>query len=249
MRTKVVMTVGLAALAACANVNARFDAGQRARSTGAWQQCIDELDRFTEDADCASDPRCEQVRVDVAECQLRLGDPTKAFFELEVARPGARPGNPLLARIELLQKEAQAALAARMTKADGDGTLTVMFTSRVHDRIRFHKARFFLDLHPLPTDNQPYVAGTTVIPVPPMSVAAGTHELEVDTVFAGNGSYHAYLAAYRFVARKFQEIVVAAGATIEVDVRAHDGDDQSGPIADSIGVDFVVRPPKAALQP
>jgi hypothetical protein len=238
--------VCLTALAACANVNARFDAGQRAFSTGAWQQCIDELERFTEDTDCASDPRCQQARTDVAECRLRLGDPTKAFFELEDMRPPAPSGNPLLARIERLQKEAQDTLASRMTSAAGEGTLTVRFTSRVHDWLRFHDARFFLDLHPLPTDNQPYVAGTTVLPVSPTSVAAGTHELEVKTVFAGNGSSHNYLAGYTFTARSSQKIVVAAGAPIEVDVRVDDGDDLSVPIADSIRMDFVVRPPQAA---
>jgi hypothetical protein len=251
VRARLVMTVGLAALAACANVNARFDAGQRALSTGAWQQCIDELERFTEDADCASDPRCAQARIDGAECRLRLGDPTKAFFELESARAAASLGSLPYARIERLQKEAQDAFAARQTKAAGEGRLTVRFTSQVHDRIRFHHARFFLDLHPLPTDNQPYVLGTTVLPVvPPLSVAAGTHELEVNTVFVGHGiGVYSYLAGYRFTARSSRKIVVAAGAAIDVDVRAHDGDDQSGPIVDSIALDFAVRPPEAAPKP
>ncbi len=59
MKKKWVMAVGLVAAAACANVNTNthFDAGQRAFSTGAWQLCIDELQRFTQDADCASDSR------------------------------------------------------------------------------------------------------------------------------------------------------------------------------------------------
>jgi hypothetical protein len=242
---RLAILVCLTALAACANVNARFDAGQRALSTGAWQPCIDELERFTADADCSRDPRCEQSRIDVAECRLRLGDPTKAFFELEDRRSRVPSGAPLLARIERLENEAQGTLASRMTRAAGEGTLTVRFTSRVHEWIRFDHARFFLDLHPLPTDNHPYDGGTTVLPVPPTSVGAGTHELEVYTVYAGNGSYHGYLAGYRFRARSSQKLVVAAGAPIEVEVRAFD-DDPGGPIADSIHLDFVVRTPDAA---
>ena len=238
--------VCLVALAACANVNARFDTGERALSTGAWQQCIDEFERFKDDADCASDPRCKQTRIDVAECRLRNGEPTKAFFELEDARPGAPSGSPLLARIERLQKEAQDALAARMTKAAGEGTLTVSFTSRVHDRMRFHHARFFLDLHPIPTDNQPYVGGMTVLPVPPTSVGAGTHELEVTTVFAGHGiGVYSYLAGYKFTARSSQKVVVAAGKPLDVDVRVDDGDDLSVPMNDSLRMNLVVRAPDA----
>jgi len=246
MGTKVVMMVGLVAAAACANVNARFDAGQRAFSTGAWQQCIDELQRFIQDADCTSNPHCKQARIDVAECRLRLGEPTWAFFELEAIRPPSE--DPLRARIERLQKEAQTTLASHMTSAAGEGTLTVRFMSRVRDWLRLDHARFFVDLHPLPTDNQPYVAGTTVLPVPPTSVAAGTHELEVVTVFAGHGTgVYSYLAGYKFTARSAQKIVVAAGATINVDVRVDASDDLSVPIADSFHLHIVVQPPEAAL--
>jgi hypothetical protein len=248
LTTKWVMTVGLAVFAACANVNARFDAGQRAFSAGAWQQCMDELERFSEDADCAHDSRCDTARIDIAECQLRLGDPTKAFFALENARTRELPESPLLARIERLQREGQNMLASRMTRAAGEGTLTVRFTSRVHDRIRLRGARFFLDLHTLPTDDDPAVAGTTRR-VPPTAVPAGTHELEVDAVFAGHGSgVYSYLAGYRFMARSSQKIVVAAGAPIEIEVRVDDGDDLSVPISDSLRMDFVVRPPEAALR-
>jgi hypothetical protein len=245
MGTKVMMMVGLVAAAACANVNARFDAGQRALSTGAWQQCIDELQRFTQDADCTSNPHCKQARIDVAECRLKLGEPTWAFFELEAIRPPSE--DPLRARIERLQKEAQAALASRMTSAAGEGTLTVKFMSRVRDWLRFDHARFFLDLHPLPTDNQPYIAGTTVLPVPQVSIAAGTHELEVLTVFVGHGSGQlAYLGGYKFLARASQPFVVAPSAPTEVEVRVDDGDDPSVPIADSIHLNFVVRTPEAS---
>jgi hypothetical protein len=246
----VAVTVGLAALAACANVNARFDAGQRAFSTGAWQQCISELERFNEDADCARDSRCDPARIDIAECRLHLGAPTQAFFALEDVRKGEPPGSPLLPRIERLQRKAQNMFEASLTRAAGAGTLTVRFTSRVHDRLRFHHARFFLDLRPIPTDNQPYVAGTTVLPVPPTSVAAGTHELEVYTVFAGHGTgVYSYLAGYKFMARSSLKIAVAAGATIDVDVRADDGDDLSVPMSDSIRMHFDVRPPEAAPPP
>lgn len=245
-----VALLGLALLCGCANINARFDAGQRAFGAGAWQPCIDELERFTKDADCARDSRCEPARVDIAECRLRLGEPTKAFLALEDERKRELPGSLLLARIERLQTEAQKKLAATLPSAAGEGTLTVRFTSRVHDRIRFDHARFFLDLHPLPTDDQPYVAGTTVLPVPPTSVAAGMHELEVVTVFAGNGSgVYSYLASYRFTARSSLKFAVAAGAPVEVEVRVSDGDDMSAPINGSIHIDLVVRPPEAAPPP
>ncbi len=162
-------------------------------------------------------------------------------------RPSRPSGDPLLARIERLQKEAQDTFASRMTNAAGEGTLTVRFTSRVHDRIRFQHARFFLDLRPLPTDDRPYVAGTTVLPIPPTSVAAGTHELEVVTVFVGHGTGQlAYLAGYKFWALANKTLVVAPSAPTEVEVRVDDGDDPSVPIADSIRLNFVVRTPEAA---
>jgi hypothetical protein len=238
-RSVFIFAVG-ALLAACANVNARFDAGQRALATGAWQQCIDELERFGADADCPSDSRCGPARVDVAECRLRQGDPAKAFFNLEVARKGEPPGSPLLARIDRLQKEAQDAFATSLKKAPGEGTLTVKFSSKVRDVFRFQGARFFLDLVPLPTDNQPYVPGTTVLPVPPTSVAAGTHQLEVTALYAGHGEgKYSYLKGYKFTARSAQEITVAAGAPIEVEVRAYDGDEEQ--LSDRLRIDFVVR--------
>jgi hypothetical protein len=65
-------------------------------------------------------------------------------------------------------------------------------------------------------------------------------------VFAGNGSYHHYLAAYRFVSRSSLKIAVAAGAPIDVHVRVGDGGGDLGiPISDSLQMDFVVRTPDA----
>src|SRR5579863_2371534 len=133
---------GLLALFGCANVNARYDAGQQALSSGAWQRATEELNRFSDDADCGTDPRCKQVRVDLAECRLRLGDPTAAFFALEAERQAVPSGTQLYARLERLQREAQDTLATRLPKATGEGTLSVTFTSKVHDRVVFRQAQF-----------------------------------------------------------------------------------------------------------
>jgi hypothetical protein len=205
VRKRLAILFYTAMLPSCANVNARYDAGQRAVAAGSWQSCVDELERFLEDADCASDARCEPARIDLAECRLRLGEPTRAFFALEDARKRELPGSPLLARIERLQKEAQDKLAASLPKAPGEGTLTVRFSSKVLDVFRFQSARFFLDLRPLPADNQAFVAGTPALPVPPTLVGSGSHELEVMAVFAGHGDgIYSYLSGYKFTARSSQ---------------------------------------------
>jgi hypothetical protein len=238
------LLIGAAALASCANVNARFDAGQRAVATGAWQPCIEELEHFLEDADCTSDARCESARADIAECRLRLGESTRAFFALEDARKRAPPGSPLLARIERLQTKAQENLAAGLAKAPGEGMLTVRFSSNVRDTFRFQSAQFFVDLRPLRTNDQPYVGGATVS-FPPTPVAAGAHELEVTTLFAGHGEgVYSYLSGYKFTAGSSQKINVAAGAPIDVEVRVYDGDEDR--LADRLHLDFVVRAPDAA---
>jgi hypothetical protein len=230
------MVVCSAALAACANVNGRFDAGQRALAAGSWQQCISELERFEEDADCASDARCKQVRVDVAECRLRRGDPTNAFFELEweAATPGSLQG-----RIERLKKEAQDAIASRQARATGEGTLSVRFTNQVRDRLALDRVRFLLDLQPLPTDERPYAAGAAVLAVPPTVLAAGKHELEVEAVYTGryHDGLYSYLAAYKFETHSSQELALASGTSTEVAVRVED-DESAGPIIDALHVHF-----------
>jgi hypothetical protein len=96
----------LGTLTACANVNARYDGGQRAFSTGAWQQAIDELERFMPDADRASDSRCAQVRVDIAECQLRLGQATKSSQEMTLT-----PGTSIAVEVRVLDKDSAGPIA------------------------------------------------------------------------------------------------------------------------------------------
>ena len=88
-----VVLIGAAALVSCASADAHLHAGQHALAAGAWQQCIDELERFLEDADCESHG-CLSARMDIAECRLRLGEPTRAFFALEDARHAARQPLP-----------------------------------------------------------------------------------------------------------------------------------------------------------
>jgi hypothetical protein len=243
---RMVMMLGLTTLGGCASVNARYDEAQRALSTGAWQQALDELTRFQEAANCPNDPRCESVGIDIAECRLRLGEPTTAFFALESARQSSPPADPIHARIELLEKEAQADLSASLTKTAGVGTLTVRFAVSVHERLRFNEARFFLDLHSLPTGDQPYVAGTTMLPVSATPVAAGTHELAVTTVLNGYGTgSYSYLTGYKFMARSHQKFEVKAGKPIEVDVRLYDTVEPGAPISDSLHIAFDVREPDA----
>jgi hypothetical protein len=243
MKTMAPLLAALLSLVSCANTNARYDEAQRAFSAGAWQRAIEGLESFLKEADCAAttnDARCEEANVAIAECQLRLGDPTKAFFALESSRQREQGGGPRLARIERLQKEAQDTLAARLSRSPGEGSLSVRLRSQTRDHLRFHQARIFLDLHPLPTDRTPYVGGTTALIVPPTPVSQGSHELEVLVAFRGNGSGNLeYLNGYKFWTRSAQALVVGPTAPVEVEVLAHDV--PGAPIVDSLRLDFVVR--------
>lgn len=241
---KVAALLSLACGARCANPNARYDEAERALSAGAWQQAIDRFKLFLADADCGTESeaaRCKEARVVIAECGLRLGNPTEAYFALEAARRLKPQGGPLDARIDRLEQEAQDTLAAGFSRSPGDGKLSVWFTREVHDRFRLREVRFLLDLHPIPTGSLPsYVAGTTMLMVPPTSVPAGRHEIEVVADFAGHGwGSYAYLHLYTFSSGSSRAIVIAPSAETQVDVRAYDDPDAA--MIDALHADFIVR--------
>jgi hypothetical protein len=213
--------VAVACSLGCASADAQFAEGQRAYTASSWQQATDAFSRF-ERENCPTteaDARCKEAHVNAGEALLRMGEPQKAFFELEAGKRFEPTQGPLTTRLEELQKKAQELVSSRQTRAPGQATLSVRFESRTGERFKFQTARFLLDLKPLPTENTPYVKDTLVRPVPSTPVSAGDHELEIVAVYEGAGHVS---PDYRFTVRDNQAFKLKEGESMEIDVRISD---------------------------
>jgi hypothetical protein len=220
----------------CASTDTLLASGRRELAAGQWQAAREDFAGVVNDA-CTSEPKgkqCLEGRVGAAECQIRLGDPKGAYFALEEARQLGPLDASVDADLGRVQTAAQDAFARGGARPGGHASLSVAFVSQADPRLALDFARFFLDLHPIPTDNRPYLPGTTVLPVPPTDVPAGHHELEVLATFNGVGRY----SGYRFNARSSQPVVLAAGTSTGILVQI-----RNRPVlapAETIVVDFAV---------
>jgi hypothetical protein len=219
---------GLAVALGCATTDARFADGQRALASGAWQRASEAFAGFAAD-NCHAwdvDARCKEAQVDLGEALLQMGKPKRAYLALEAAKALGPFTGPVNARLYELEKKAQDAFATRLARAPGQATLLVTFESQTSDRFRFQGAKFLMDLHPLPTDPTPYVAGAVTRAVPVTAIPAGDHELEVTATYESGGRLP---PGYHFTVQEDHGFSLSPGASGELHVRVFEKSPEANP--------------------